>query len=84
MTPNDDHTTKSINYLINSYLSTVGQNSNLLPNLSPDKSGRFPAKDAKRLVEFGKMISENEKTVLLLDALQNLSMDGENLMKLIC
>lgn len=60
--PNDDHTTKSIKYLINSYFSTVGQNSNLLPNLSPDKSGRFPAKDAKRLVEFGKMISEMKKT----------------------
>ena len=49
-------------YLVNSYFSTVGQNSNLLPNLSPDKTGRFPQKDAERLIGFGKLISEMKKT----------------------
>lgn len=60
--PNDDQTTKSMEYLVNSYFSTVGQNSNLLPNLSPDKTGRFPQKDAERLIGFGKLISEMKKT----------------------
>lgn len=59
---NDDHTTKSIEYLVNSYFSTIGQNSNLLPNLSPDVSGRIPEKDANRLIRFGTIIAEMKKT----------------------
>lgn len=59
---NDDHTTKSLEYLINSYFSTIGQNSNLLPNLSPDKTGRIPQKDAEQLIRFGKLINEMKKT----------------------
>jgi len=55
---NDDNTTKSLSYLVDSYFSTIGQNSNLLPNLSPDKTGRFPAKDAQRLIDFGKIIAK--------------------------
>lgn len=54
----DDRTVKSLNYLVNSYFSTVGQNSNLLPNLSPDPSGQIPEKDARRLVQFGKIIAK--------------------------
>lgn len=52
----DDDTVKSLDYLVNSYFVTVGQNSNLLPNLSPDPSGRIPEKDARRLIRFGKII----------------------------
>lgn len=52
----DNATTKSLKYLVNSYFSTVGQNSNLLPNLSPDASGRIPEKDARRLIDFGNII----------------------------
>lgn len=52
----DDNTVKSLKYLVNSYFVTVGQNSNLLPNLSPDSSGRIPEKDAQRLVDFGRII----------------------------
>lgn len=52
----DDDTVKSLNYLVNSYFVTVGQNSNLLPNLSPDPSGRIPEKDAQRLIRFGGII----------------------------
>lgn len=59
---NTDNTVKSLEYLVNSYFSTVGQNSNLLPNLSPDKTGRFPQKDAEQLVRFGKIIAEMKKT----------------------
>ena len=55
---NDDNTTKSLEYLLNSYFSTIGQNSNLLPNLSPDKTGQIPEKDANRLIEFGKIITK--------------------------
>ena len=59
--PQDDHTTKSLQYLINSYFSTVGQNANLLLNLSPDTLGRIPQKDAQRLLEFGNAIKEMKK-----------------------
>lgn len=52
----DDDTVKSLNYLVNSYFVTVGQNSNLLPNLSPDPTGRIPEKDAQRLIRFGEVI----------------------------
>lgn len=52
----DDNTIKSLKYLVNSYFSTVGQNSNLLPNLSPDPSGKIPEKDAQRLIDFGQII----------------------------
>lgn len=66
--PNDDQTTKSLEYLVNSYFSTVGQNSNLLPNLSPDKTGRIPGKDAKRLIDFGKIIAAMKQTDYALGA----------------
>lgn len=58
----DDDTVKSLNYLVNSYFVTVGQNSNLLPNLSPDPSGRFPEKDAQRLIRFGEIIRRMKAT----------------------
>lgn len=60
--PQDNHTTKSLQYLINSYFSTVGQNSNLLLNLSPDTLGQIPQQDANRLIEFGNLIQEMKKT----------------------
>lgn len=58
----DDDTVKSLNYLVNSYFVTVGQNSNLLPNLSPDPSGRIPEKDAQRLIRFGGIIQRMKAT----------------------
>lgn len=57
----DDYTTKSLNYLVDSYFSTIGQNSNLLPNLSPDTLGLIPERDAKRLIDFGNIIKEMKK-----------------------
>ena len=44
----DDNTIKSLSYLVNSYFETVGQNSNLLPNLSPGPTGQIPEKDGRR------------------------------------
>lgn len=57
----DDDDIRSLQYLIDSYFSTVGQNSNLLPNMSPDKSGRFPKKDTERLLQFGRVISDMKR-----------------------
>lgn len=56
--PKDDDTVKSLEYLVDSYFSTVGQNSNLLPNLSPNTLGQIPALDASRLIEFGSIITK--------------------------
>lgn len=52
----DDNTTKSLKYLVNSFFDTVGQNANLLPNLSPNPDGLIPEKDARRLIDFGQII----------------------------
>lgn len=60
--PADDLSIKSLSYLVDSYFSTVGQNSNLLPNLSPDPSGKIPQKDAERLIEFGRIIRDMKTT----------------------
>lgn len=56
--PNDDYSIKSLSYLVDSYFSLVGQNSNVLCNLSPNKEGRIPERDAKRLIEFGNIIKQ--------------------------
>lgn len=53
----DDGSTKSLDYLVDCYFSTVGQNSNVLPNLSPNKEGLIPQKDAARLIRFGRIIA---------------------------
>ncbi len=66
--PHDDNTTKSLHYLVDSYFSTIGQNSNLLPNLSPDTLGLIPEKDANRLIEFGKIIMEMKETDMAVGA----------------
>lgn len=58
----DNNTIKSLSYLVNSYFETVGQNSNLLPNLSPDPTGQIPEKDGRRLIQFGEIISRMKRT----------------------
>ena len=58
----DDDNIKSLKYLVDSYFETIGQNANLLPNLSPDPTGRIPEKDANRLIQFGKIISRMKQT----------------------
>ena len=44
---------KSLDHLMDIYYNSVGHGSVLLINIAPDRSGRIPAVDAKRAVEFG-------------------------------
>lgn len=57
----DNDNIKSVEYLTSSYFSTIGQNSNLLYNLSPDKTGRFPQKDSLQLLTARKLIMDMKK-----------------------
>ena len=47
---------RSLEYLVKSYFETVGQNSNLLVNLSPNSDGLVPEDDVERMAEFGKYL----------------------------
>ena len=60
----DDKSTKSLDYLVDCYFSTVGQNSNVLPNLSPNKEGIIPEADARRIIQFGRVIEKMKKNDL--------------------
>lgn len=60
----DDQTVKPLAYLVDSYFSTVGQNSNVLPNLSPNKEGLIPERDAARIIQFGNVIAKMKKNDL--------------------
>nr|WP_299580672.1 alpha-L-fucosidase [uncultured Sunxiuqinia sp.] len=44
---------RTLSYLVNSYFETVGQNSNLLVNHSPDTLGLIPEKDVHLMTDFG-------------------------------
>lgn len=44
---------RPLSYLIDSYFETVGQNSNLLVNLSPDTCGLVPEEDVQLMADFG-------------------------------
>ncbi len=54
----DENAGKTLDYIVNSYFVLVGQNSNVLLNMSPDKTGRFPAGDTARLLRFGSLIKQ--------------------------
>ncbi|GAB3651555.1 hypothetical protein GCM10028791_20470 [Echinicola sediminis] len=47
---------RSLEYMINSYFETVGQNSNVLINLSPDQRGLIPEEDVRLMKQFGKYL----------------------------
>ena len=64
----DDYSIKSLSYMVDSYFSLVGQNSNVLLNLSPNKEGRIPERDAKRLIEFGNIIKQMKSVDYAKDA----------------
>lgn len=52
----DTHTVKSMAELLGIYYASVGNGSNLLINIGPDRRGLLPETDAARLVEFGDKI----------------------------
>ena len=52
----DVETVKSVDELIGIYYYSVGRGANLLLNISPEPSGRFPEPDRLRLLEFGREI----------------------------
>lgn len=51
--PNTEATIKSVNELVRIYEDSVGRNAGLQLNIAPDRSGRIPEPDVKRLKEFG-------------------------------
>ncbi len=48
---------RTLDYMVSSYFETVGQNSNLLVNLSPDNRGLVPDSDVVLMEKFGKYIN---------------------------
>ncbi|WP_169090553.1 alpha-L-fucosidase [Paenibacillus sp. PL91] len=50
--PDDEHTLRSLDNLIDIYYRSVGHGCNLLLNLSPDNRGRLAEVDVNRLYEF--------------------------------
>lgn len=51
--PNTEATIKSVSELVRIYEDSVGRNAGLQLNIAPDRSGRIPEPDVKRLQEFG-------------------------------
>ena len=49
---------KSLDHLMQIYFTSVGGNSSLLLNVTPDKDGLIPNKDVKRLKELGDAVEE--------------------------
>lgn len=68
---------KSLEKLIDIYVSSVGRNGVLLLNVPPDKRGRVHEADSLVLAEFGKVVKEVFSNNLIKDA--QLAGDGENL-----
>ncbi|ULL14983.1 alpha-L-fucosidase [Paenibacillus sp. H1-7] len=50
--PNDEHTLRSLDNLIDIYYRSVGHGCTLLLNVAPDDRGLMPEADIKRLIEF--------------------------------
>lgn len=53
--------TRTLGYIVKSYFETVGQNSNLLVNLSPDNRGLIPDSEVVRMREFGDYLEQMYK-----------------------
>jgi alpha-L-fucosidase len=51
--PNDESTLKSVSELVEVYNNTVGRGGQLMLGIAPDRTGRLPEADVKRLKEFG-------------------------------
>lgn len=57
-------TLKSLKRLMTIYYNSVGNNSLMLLNLPPNRKGRLPAADVRRLREMGKWIQKEDACVL--------------------
>ena len=55
---------KALDHLMQIYFTSVGGNSSLLLNVTPDKDGLIPNKDVKRLKEFGKALNATKAEAL--------------------
>jgi alpha-L-fucosidase len=56
--PEDERSLLSLAELLNIYYKSVGRGTNLLLNISPDRSGLFPEIDINRVLEFADKIKE--------------------------
>lgn len=62
--PSTDDKVKTVDQLMDIYLSSVGRNSNLLLNVPPDRTGQINVIDSLRLMEFRKAIDRQfEKNI---------------------
>ena len=55
---------KALDHLMQIYFTSVGGNSSLLLNVTPNKDGLIPSKDVKRLKEFGKALNATKAEAL--------------------
>jgi len=55
-TPGSDTTLRSIPFMKNVYLESIGRGANLLINMTPDTTGLIPETEVSRLSEFGKLL----------------------------
>jgi alpha-L-fucosidase len=56
--PRDTESLKSLERLLVLYYRSVGRGANLLLGVAPDKSGRIPEPDRRRLLDFGTVLRE--------------------------
>lgn len=77
----EDQEPKSLEKLLDIYVSSVGRNGVLLLNVPPDKRGRIHEKDSLVLAEFGKIIKDVFSNNLIKDA--EVTGDGKDLNSLL-
>jgi len=56
--PNDEASLKSVAELVTTYEQTVGRGGQLMLGIAPDRTGRLPDADVKRLKEFGEAVRQ--------------------------
>ena len=61
-TPESDKTLRSIPFMMNVYVESIGRGANLLINMTPDTTGLIPEAEVKRLAEFGKTLEHTFAT----------------------
>lgn len=71
--PAEDSKVKTVEQLLDIYYNSIGRSANLLLNIPPDRRGLIHEIDARRLVEFGRIIKETFKNNLTKSAKANAS-----------